>query len=114
MNARLSQNRYSSSITPSFQCPTVHITNLNAFPVGGIDLPSGVGIGFVNVPSIMPITLVHSTEANLTGCSLMRESGAYTNISFKTAIGLAIPLVRCPSGQSTTTSFQYLSFSRSH
>lgn len=34
----------------SFQCPTVHITSLNAFPVGGIDLPSGVGIGFVNVP----------------------------------------------------------------
>jgi hypothetical protein len=103
MNARLSQNKYSSSIMPSFQCPTVHITNLKDFPVGGIALPSGVGIGFVNVPSIMPITLVHAPEANLTGCSLMMVSGAYTNISFKSAMCLAIPLVRCPSGQCTTT-----------
>src|SRR5712691_8193644 len=70
----LSQKRYSSSITPSFQWPTVHIGSLNALPVGGIDLPSPVGIGFVKVPSITPMTLVQSPEPNLTGWTLMRVS----------------------------------------
>src|SRR2546425_9841360 len=67
MNVWLSQKRYSSSMTPSFQWPTVHITSLNGLPVGGIDLPSAVGIVFVKVPSITPMTLVHSPDPNLTG-----------------------------------------------
>ena len=36
MNVRLSQNKYSSFMTPSFQWPTVHIVILNGFPVGAI------------------------------------------------------------------------------
>jgi hypothetical protein len=73
MNARLSQNRYSSSITPSLQCPTVHITNLKAFPVGGIDLPSGVGIGFGTT------TLQDSIVANNSGgnCGGAMTSNGY-------------------------------------
>jgi len=56
----LSQNRYSSIITPSFQCPMVHIGNLNDLPVGWINIPPAIGIGLLNVPSIMPVTAVHS------------------------------------------------------
>jgi hypothetical protein len=37
----------------------VAIGSVKAFPVGGIDFPSGVCIGFVKVPSMTPMTLVH-------------------------------------------------------
>src|ERR1022692_3051824 len=87
----LSQNKYSSSIVPPFQWPTVHMISVKAFPVGGIVLPSPMGIGFVNVPSMTPITLVHSPLAILTGCSWMRVSGAYTNIAFKSAMCRSMP-----------------------
>lgn len=54
MYVALSQNRYSLSITPFFQCPIVAIGNLKLLPVDGIDFPSPIGIGAVKVPSITP------------------------------------------------------------
>jgi len=55
MYVALSQNRYSSVMTPSSpQWPRVAMGSLNALPVGGIDPPSAVGIGSVNVPSMIP------------------------------------------------------------
>jgi hypothetical protein len=77
MYVALSQKRYSSLITPSsFQRPTVHIGSLNDLPVGRIVFPLPAGIGLVNVPSITPITHVHSPSPNFTGCCLIRVSGA--------------------------------------
>src|SRR6184192_4307866 len=52
-------------------------------PVGGIDLPSGVVIGFVNVPDIMPVTAVHVPEPKRIGCTLIFRSGAKTNNAFR-------------------------------
>lgn len=61
MHSWLSQNRYSSSMTPwPFPWLRVAIWILQALPVGGRVLPSPIGIGWVNVPSIAPITAVHS------------------------------------------------------
>jgi hypothetical protein len=56
---------------PFFQCPIVCIGSLNDLPVGEIVLPSPAGIGFVNVPSMIPITAVNSPQAIRMGCSLM-------------------------------------------
>lgn len=52
MKVWLSQNSHSSAITPFSQRPMVAIVSLNALPVGGIVLPSPIGIGCVKVPSI--------------------------------------------------------------
>lgn len=60
MNARLSQNSHSSTITPSCQRPIVAIGSLNGLPVGWIVLPPAIGMGFEKVPSMMPMTVVHS------------------------------------------------------
>jgi hypothetical protein len=89
----LSQNKYSSTMTPFFQRPTVFITSLNDLPVGGMLVPSGSGMGRVKVPSITPMTLVHSPEPNLMGCTWMRVSGAYTNIAFKSSMWTSMPCV---------------------
>src|SRR5258707_270929 len=71
----LSQNRYSSSIVPFFQWPTVAMGSLKDLPFGGIG-PLADGIGFVKVPSITPVTAVHSPSPRRTGCCLIRVSGA--------------------------------------
>ena len=60
MNAWLSQNSHSSTMTPFFQCPMVAIGSLNFLPVGAMVLPPAVGMGFEKVPSMMPMTVVHS------------------------------------------------------
>ena len=77
----MSQKRYSSSITPSFQWPTVEITSRKDLPVGGIGVPLAIGMGSVKVPSVMPITLVHSPLAISATCSLMCASGDYTAVT---------------------------------
>ncbi len=76
MKLWLSQNNHSSAMTPSFQRPIVTIETLKDLFVGGIVLSSPAGIGLVNVPSMIPVTAVHSPEAILMGCSFMRVSGA--------------------------------------
>ena len=93
MYVKLSQYRYSSSITPSFQCPTVHISILNGFPVGGSVFPFPIGIGFVKVPSMTPITLVQSPAPNLTGWVWIRVSGAWTKIAFRSSMCCSMPFV---------------------
>ena len=67
MNAWLSQNGFldHDAILPAPDRPHGEFED---FPVGGIDVPSGRGIGFVKVPSISPMTAVHSPDPNLTGC----------------------------------------------
>src|SRR5215831_13280667 len=67
MNVRLSQKRYSSSITPFFQCPTVTISSLNGLLVGGMVLPAPTGIGRVKVPSKTDTTAVQSACPILIG-----------------------------------------------
>src|SRR5947199_7320817 len=64
MKSWLSQNSHSWSILPFFQWPTVTIPMAKRFPVGAIVLPSGVGIGLVNVPPITPVTAVHVPDPN--------------------------------------------------
>ena len=64
---------------PSFQWPIVAMLILEGFPVGDMDVPSGVGLGFVNVPVITPVTQVHSSVPNLMGCAIIFVSGTKTN-----------------------------------
>src|SRR6266404_5812747 len=68
-----------------FQCPIVAMPIAKRFPVGAIDLPSGVGIGFVNVPVITPVTAVHVPEPKRIGCVLILMSGAKTNSAFRSS-----------------------------
>ena len=79
MKSRLSQNKDSAIIFPFFHWPIVTMLILKDFPVGGMDFPSGVGIGFVNVHVITPVTQVHSSVPNLMGCATIFVSGAKTN-----------------------------------
>jgi hypothetical protein len=72
----LSQKRYSSVITPLSHTPIVAIGMLNDLPVGGIVIPFGRGIGFVNVPSKVPVTAVYYPSPILIGCAVTRVSGA--------------------------------------
>src|SRR5512143_3212934 len=114
MNSWLSQNSHSWSILPSFQWPIVAMASLNFFPVGGIVLPSPIGIGLENVPDMTPVTQVHSPDPNLMGCSLMLVSGAYTNMALRSSMCFAMPFVSCPSGHVTTMSSEWLSDNLSH
>src|SRR5438034_3276150 len=82
-------------------------------PVGGIDLPSGVAIGFMNVPDITPDTAVHVPEPKRIGCTLISRSGAKTNSAFRSSMCLSMPLVSCPSGQ-VTRSEEHTSELQSH
>ena len=59
-------------------CSTITqaVTNASANGIHAIRVAGGSFTGTVNVPSITPITLVHSPEPMRTGCSLIRVSGA--------------------------------------
>src|ERR1700693_5474610 len=61
-----------ASDTQNFLCPGAVAANSNE---SHLTVVVNLGIGFVNVPSMIPMTLVHSPLAILTGCSWMRVSG---------------------------------------
>jgi len=71
----------------------------------GLALP--VGIGCVKVPSMTPMTAVHSRCPSFTGCSLIR-CRAPTQTSPSDPHVLVEALVVCPSGQWTVTLFEWL------
>ena len=58
-------------VVEPFQWPTVAIPIAKRLPVGGIDLPSAIGIGLENVPVMTPVTAVHVPEPKRMGCSLI-------------------------------------------
>src|SRR5437879_5446759 len=66
-----------------------------------MNLPSPVGMGFVNVPVITPVTAVQVPEPKRIGCTLIVMSGAKTKRALRSSMCLSIPLVSCPSGQVT-------------
>src|SRR6185437_10722076 len=92
----------------------VTMPSAKRLPVGGMVLPSPIGIGWLNVPVMTPVAVVHDPAPKRIGCSLILMSGAYTNIAFRSWMCFSMPLVSCPSGHVTTMSWAWLSLSRSH
>src|SRR5213594_1546873 len=70
-----------------------------------MNLPSPVGMGFVNVPVITPATAVQVPEPKRMGCTLIVISGAKTKSALRSSMCLSMPLVSWPSGQVTTVAF---------
>jgi hypothetical protein len=58
------------------QWPIVAMPMAKRFPVGGILVPPGRGMGRVKVPVMTPVTAVQLPEPNRMGCTLMVISGA--------------------------------------
>jgi len=89
----LSQNSHSWSMVPLVQWPMVAMPMAKRFPVGGIEVPSGRGIGLVKVPVMTPVTDVQAPEPKRIGWVLMAISGAKTKSAFKSSMCLPMPLV---------------------